>query len=420
MSRVVALHNRQVFFTTRGTQVNLNQTGVSQVNVHSGGTRHAPGSMMMVAGDPTRYARVNASTATKLTLDRSMDFTDRDMLVNLGADTGSASPNYDGYIGSEFIYQISEDKAGYEYPGNKTSLDQNGRMNVYVLANSTFDYWVMSSKGEIDANAGLFPHNIADNDPVSGADFVVGDLTVQGAFHHIGGSFILDAGAQMSDLLLTNGLSVQGNSLLGDDAGDLTQVTGNLTVSETAVFAKDVTLLQGITSGTGTVTGANVTASTALSSQGTLAVDGVTTFNDAINQTSEDLSSLIRLAIRDHILPGGTGFNPTMGYKGTQNVTGAATYSPVLRTDERIQDVSLDNAVYTWTVSLPVVDPGTDGTLTFRFILRFAGGSPTVVFTVPTFGTILTINPSGAEDWTVEVYATGVGWDVLSAIKHDA
>lgn len=87
--------SRPVRVLPRGAQVNGSQSATSAVTVWPG---HGitTGAKVMVALDPARYFTAGTVTATSIPVaSGTVTVTDGEALVNLGADTGLTSPNYD-------------------------------------------------------------------------------------------------------------------------------------------------------------------------------------------------------------------------------------------------------------------------------------------------------------------------------------
>ena len=79
-----------------GAVANGAQSGVSTVTVHAG---HgvAAADKIMVGVDESTFRLVDSVTSTTIVLDSgTLDVDDDELIVNLGPDTGSTSPNYDG------------------------------------------------------------------------------------------------------------------------------------------------------------------------------------------------------------------------------------------------------------------------------------------------------------------------------------
>lgn len=414
MSRVVALPNRIVLFTTRGTTANGNQDETSALIVHSGGTRHTSGSRVMIAGDTTKFAGVVTSSDTVLNLDRPLTVKDRDRVVNLGADTGSTSPNYDGYVGSEFVYQISEDVAGYVCPGNKTLTDNNGNMGVFVSAGRTFDYFVFSHEAQLDANAGMFPDQLVADDGTSGADQISGNLTVNDVLTVLGGASISGGSGLALNILNVSGASdLQGLVTLGTSLADLIKIRGTSSFKENVDMEKALNV-DGATTLTSLITSGIITAG------GNFTASGDAEFQGAISQTGTALVSFDTMAYGEEMRAGSTGAQLSLGKEITRTVAGNTSVNLTLGVDAPLQICSCTpGGVYTFTMNLPTPVGATDAGKRFRFLVNFADANPSFVLKDHLGATLVTINSGGAEQYIVEAFVTTAStWQRILGVKN--
>lgn len=399
MSRVVALSNRIVFFTTRGTTVNGNQTGVTSIIIHSGGLRHAPGEKIMVAGDPTKYAGVLTVSNTLINLDRTIDVSDRDRIVNLGTDTGTSAPNYDGYVGTEFVFQISEDVASYVVIGNKALTDGNGYMGIFVAAGRTFDYFVFSHEAQLDQNAGIFADQLVANDGTGGTDQIIGELTVNDVATFNGIATFL-AQINGTSLELSGLLNAKGAVNLGDSVADVIDILGLATFRENVILDKDLAV-------TGDIVADKVTGTTELIALGTLDITGDATFRAKISQVGTDLVSFNTMEYGDEMRSGSTGAQISQGREATITAIAATARNLVLGTDAALQILHLDDGVspYDYVITLPTPVAATDTGKRFRFQVNLENADPTFKIQFPG-GTDLIAPITGAgslEQWLIEM-----------------
>lgn len=88
--------NYDVTAYENGAVANGAQSSVSTVTVHTG-HGFAANDYFIVGTDTTTFKKVGSVTATTLVLDSgTVSVADDDLLLNLGTDTGTTSPNYDG------------------------------------------------------------------------------------------------------------------------------------------------------------------------------------------------------------------------------------------------------------------------------------------------------------------------------------
>lgn len=119
-----------------GAQVTVGSSGTT-VTV-AAGHGFAAGDKYMKSLDASTYSglsTVASVTATSLTLDSALSVSEGDLLINLGADTGSTSPNYDGNgatIYSDMDYTTSVTNA-------TVTTDSNGRYSYYHQGGSHWE-----------------------------------------------------------------------------------------------------------------------------------------------------------------------------------------------------------------------------------------------------------------------------------------
>lgn len=120
--------SRIVCVLPRGAQVDGNQSGVSAITVHAG---HGiiTGQKFMVGTDVTKFYTSGTVTATSIPLASGIvTVVDGDAVVNLGADTGTTSPNFDDATTPLYI---SIDVATPTTPSRVTSNATTGK----------YEYW---------------------------------------------------------------------------------------------------------------------------------------------------------------------------------------------------------------------------------------------------------------------------------------
>jgi len=373
--------------------------------------------MIMVAGDPTKYAGVVSVGDTIINVDRIISVSDRDRIVNLGTDTGTSSPNYDGYVGTEFVYQISEDVASYVVIGNKALTDGNGYMGIFVAAGRTFDYFVFSHAAALDQNAGIFADQLVANDGTGGVDQIIGELTVNDISTFNGIATFL-AQINGTSLELSGLLNAKGAVNLGDSVADIIDILGLATFRENVILDKDLAV-------TGDIVADKVTGTTELIGLGTLDITGDATFRAKISQVGTELVSFNTMEYGDEMRSGSTGAQISQGRDNSIIAIAATARSLVLGTDASLQILNLNDGVspYDYTITLPTPVAATDTGKRFRFLVNLANADPTFKLQFPGGTDIISpITGAGSlEQWAIEaIVLSDSTWLRVHAYRVDA
>lgn len=164
-SVLTAAENFTVVVYKRGSTVNGAQSGtLTSLTVRNGALRWASGNKGMVGLTPGRYFTVNGTPANDTTIpinSISLSVLDGERLVNLGADTGGGTPNFDGSGVS--IYSVNSDGAT-AISQSRVTTDGHGEYAYYTaVGHSAVDELILSGTTPVelieDANIGS-PHRV--------------------------------------------------------------------------------------------------------------------------------------------------------------------------------------------------------------------------------------------------------------------
>jgi hypothetical protein len=153
--------SRTIFVTKRGATTSAGGTG-TVIPLEAGGLRYATTDKVMVEGDESTYRSVGSvDSDTQITLGGgNITYSAGDRIVNLGKDTGGASPNYDGYRSAgvgEFIYTDPVDSGTAATENKVTSDSTDGEYGFWILDGTVCDIHVMTSDDDLSSGSQTIP-----------------------------------------------------------------------------------------------------------------------------------------------------------------------------------------------------------------------------------------------------------------------
>lgn len=154
-SRFVPAASKDVLFTLRGATTNGTHTAPDQtIAVYAGALRFSDGDKCVIEGDETVFFTVNGTPSDDTILpivETGVSISDGTRIINLGADTGVSTPNYDGADTILGIFSVPSN-GGTPISNNIVTTDANGEFEAYVDSDIV-DITVLDANGKITASA---------------------------------------------------------------------------------------------------------------------------------------------------------------------------------------------------------------------------------------------------------------------------